>query len=241
MIAIEMGQRGPRQPGLISILVASRHRRAMLQRSIGSLRANAVRPDLVELLVAHDPDDPGTRLAATALGASFVWCAPKRYGYAGAARYYAALLEQACGEWILPSWGDDGIMLTRGWDETVRNTPAPAVLYTTGGDPWGNNCFPIVHADVFAYTGRFPDLPAIDTWYDDVGKLAGIHISPNPAITLMQDRFDITGNNDDDVYRQGRSGYRAREFYSQPYTDRRSEDALAIRAALKAKGFVHAW
>ncbi len=232
MIPIRVKPASERHPGMISVLMPSRHRSAMLAASVASLREHASRPDLLELLVAHDPDDPQTGDHARELGAELVWQAPQRYGYAHSARYYAALIGHARGEWCLPSWGDDGLMLTDGWDDIVRVQPVPSVLYTTGGDRRGNNCFPVVHMDVFEATGRFCDLPAIDTWYDDVGKLAGIWRGPDPPIVLMQDRYDITGRNRDQTYLEGRSGYRAADYYSPQWTAWRGQDAHAVRRAL---------
>lgn len=221
--------------GMISVLLPSRRRPQMLEASIRSLRERAADLDRLEILLAHDPDDPPTRTHAHALGVDYVWGAPERYGYAGSAHYYAHLLEVAVGEWILPSWGDDGIMLTDEWDDIVRAQRAPSILYTTGGDRWGNNCFPIVHADIFLATQRFPDLPAIDTWYDDVGKLSMTRIEPDPPVVLMQDRYDLTGNNDDETYREGRTGYRGAEYYSPKWTRFRLEDARAVRDFMKGR------
>lgn len=226
-IAVELSTR--RRPGTISVVIPSRRRPAMLAASVASLRDTATRPDLIELLIAHDPDDPQTVDTAQALHADVIWQAPIRYGYAGSARYYASLLESARGEWCLPSWGDDGLMLTDGWDEIVRAQPVPSVLYTRGGDRHGNNCFPIVHMDVFAILGRFCDLPAIDTWYDDVGKAAGIW--RDPGIVVAQDRYDITGRNRDQTYLEGRSGYRADDYYSATWAAWRDEDARVLREA----------
>lgn len=232
MIPITVQPPTRRRSDAISVILPSRHRPAMLTASIGSLRATAARPDLLEVLVAHDPDDPGTAETARQLDADLIWQAPQRFGYADSARYYAALIEHVRGQWVLPSWGDDGLMLTDGWDDIVRAQPVPSVLYTTGGDRRGNNCFPVVHMDVFAALGRFTDLPAIDTWYDDVGKLAGIWRAPDPPIVLMQDRFDITGRNRDDTYLQGRSGYRGADYYSPRWTRWRDEDGHTLRQAL---------
>lgn len=233
MIPITVQPTDHRRPGVISVLIASRRRPAMLTASVASLRDAAARPGLVEVLIAYDPDDPGTADTARQLGADVIWQAPERYGYARGAHYYAALIEQAHGEWCLPSWGDDGLMLTAGWDDIVRAQPVPSVLYTTGGDRRGNNCFPVVHMDVFAILGRFCDLPAIDTWYDDVGRAAGIWRDPDPPIVLMQDRFDITGRNRDETYLQGRSGYRGADYYSPKWTCWRAEDAHTLRQTLQ--------
>lgn len=233
MIPLSMTPPALRARGMISVLLPSRRRIKMLTKSVESLRETASDPDRLEILLAHDRDDRPTRTHARTLDIDYVWEAPERYGYARSAYYYAHLIEVAVGEWILPSWGDDGIMLTKGWDDTVRAQPAPSILYTTGGDKWGNNCFPIVHADIFLATGRFPDLPAIDTWYDDVGKASFTRVEPDPPVVLMQDRYDLTGNNLDETYTEGRSGYRGAEYYSPKWTRFRLEDAKAVKDFLK--------
>lgn len=240
MIPISVKPTSERRPGMISVLMPSRHRPTMLAASVRSLRERATRPDLLELLVAHDPDDQQTGEHARQLGAEVVWQAPERYGYPGSARYYAALIGHARGEWCLPSWGDDGLMRTDGWDDIVRAQPPPSVLYTTGGDKWGNNCFPVVHMDVFVATGRFCDIPPIDTWYDEVGKLAGIWRTPDPPIVLEQDRYDLTGNNHDRTYIEGSRAYWARglhprEFYAPKWQRWRQEDAQRVVEMLRSQ------
>ena len=215
-----------RRPGVISVTLPSRHRSRMLADSIRSLRDKAARPELLEFLVAYDQDDPDTAAAAEALGVDVIWQAPERYGYAESARYYAALLERASGEWAVPTWGDDGLMRTQGWDDMVRATPAGSVIYVDGNFP-GLTCYPIVHMDVFAALGRLCPLPALDTWYEYVGRDAGI--LAKPPIYVHQDRFDLTGNNLDETYREGRSGYRREEFFSQEYARRRDQDADRLR------------
>jgi hypothetical protein len=229
MLPLHMRPLAERIPGLISVTLPSRHRPDMLTASVHSLRTTARRPDLIEVLVAHDPDDPGTATTAMSVGARS-WQAPTRFGYAGSARYYAALLSQAHGEWLLPTWGDDGLMVTEGWDEIVRAQPPGTILFVDGNYP-GLTCFPIVHADVMSTLSRLTDLPALDTWFEDVGRAAGVLVHPDPAIYVLQDRFDLTGRNDDEVYRQGRTGYRPAEYHAEPARRDRAEDAASLRRA----------
>lgn len=226
MLPLRVRRPEDRRPGVISVTLPSRHRTRMLTDSIASLRRTAKHPELLEILVAYDPDDTETADAAEALGVDVVWRAPERFGYAESARYYAALLEQATGEWSVPTWGDDGLMRTDGWDDMVRATPAGSVIYVEGNVP-GMTCYPIVHMDVFATLGRFCPLPALDTWYEYVARDAGI--LAKPPIYVHQDRFDLTGNNDDETYQEGRSGYRIGEFFSADFARLRSRDASRIQ------------
>jgi hypothetical protein len=227
VIPLKVRPPSERRPGVISVTLPSRGRPGMLAASIGSLRERAHRPDLLEILVAHDPDDQETAQAALDLGADVVWEAPKRYGYADSACYYAELIQQARGEWCLPTWGDDGLMRTRGWDDIVRRQPQGSVLWVAG-NVRGLTCYPIVHMDVFAVLGRLCPLPALDTWYELVGQQATALVHPDPRIYVLQDRFDLTGKNNDITYQEGRSGYRAPEFFSPAYTELRSEDAAVL-------------
>jgi hypothetical protein len=217
-----------RRPGVISVTLPSRRRPEMLAASVASLRERAARPELLEILVAHDPDDQQTAQTARALDADVVWAAPERYGYAGLAHYYAGLLDQATGEWCLPTWGDDGLMQTQDWDSIVRAQPACSVIFPGDNHPnWV--CFPIVHMDVFCVLGRLCPLPATDSWYEYVARDAGIAVGV-PEIFVLQDRFDLTGHNNDETYQESRSGIRGAEFWSEPYVSWRAQDAAALRA-----------
>lgn len=239
MIPLSLRPPEQRRPGVISVTLPSRRRPGMLARSIGSLRETAARPDLIEVLVAYDPDDPETAGTARELHADVIWEAPERYGYARSAHYYAALLNQASGEWSLPTWGDDGIMRTVGWDLGVRAQPRGTVVWADGNIP-GMCCFPAVHMDAFAALGRLTPLPAIDHWFMDAARWAGVMRYPwqtpetdrslyEGGFYVFQDRYDLTGNNGDQVYREGRDGYRVAEFLSDEFTALRQQDAATLR------------
>jgi hypothetical protein len=197
-----------------------------------SLRKRASHPSLVEILVAHDPDDQETARVARDLGAAVVWEAPERYGYAGSARYWAALLERASGEWCWPTWSDDAVMVTPGWDDIVRAQPPGSVIYVDGNYP-GLTCFPVVHADALAAVGRLCPLPAIDTWFEHIGRAAGVLVQP--GIYVQQDRPDLNGLNDDQTHREGGGSWRAvneglgQPFYREPYVSWRAEDTARLR------------
>jgi hypothetical protein len=219
-----------RFPGLISVTVPSRRRCELLAASVTSLRTTAARPELLELLVAYDPDDPETGRAAAGLGAALAWEAPRRYGYAGSAHYWAALLEQARGWWCLPTWSDDAVMITDGWDDLLRGCPPGTIAYTDGYP--GLTCFPAVHMDALAALGRLCPLPAIDTWFEDIGRAAGILVQP--GISVRQDRPDINGRNDDATHREGGGAWRAggcggMAYYTEPYSTWRTQDAARLR------------
>jgi hypothetical protein len=233
MIPLRLLPPGRRRDGVISCPVPSRNRTGKLAASVRSLRDTAAHPGLLEILVAHDPDDPATAEAARELGADVIWRAPERYGYARSAQYIAVLLERSAGEWVLPTWSDDAIMRTPGWDDLLRAQPAGSIAYLDGNYP-GLTCFPAVHADALAAIGRLTPLPAIDTWFEEAGRAAGVLVKP--GIYVHQDRPDITGCAPDQTHAEGGGAWRAgaggtadQAYYREPYTAWRAEDAEALR------------
>lgn len=235
MIPLRLGEH---RPGVISACLPSRGRTAKLSASVTSLRETAAHPELLEILIAYDPDDPATGAAAEQLQAGLAWQAPERYGFTRQARYYAALLERAAGEWLLPTWSDDGLMRTQGWDDLLRAQPAGSVAYLDGNYP-DLTCFPAVHADALAAIGRLSPLPSLDTWFEYAGRDAGVLV--RPGIYVHQDRPDLTGCAPDQTYREGGGAWRAAgsgggAFHQPPYTTWRAQDAAALRRLREEAG-----
>ncbi len=216
-----------RRPDVISILCPSRRRPEMLTRSVASLRGHAIRPDLIEVLVAYDPDDPETKATAASIDADVIWEAPERYGHPGCAYYFAALLERSHGEWMCP-WNDDAFMRTAGWDELVRSAEAE-ILHNE--DNSGSGCFPFVHVGVFDIIGRFTSHPAIDTWYTDIGWGAGI--CKRIPILVHQERPDLGTADPDATWLEGRVAPVA-DYFRSPCTDWRNEDIAMLAARCAA-------
>jgi hypothetical protein len=215
-------------PGKVSVVFPSRGRSAtLLPKAFESLQRKASNPDLVEYGVAHDPDDPETGEVARAYGA-FVYEAPERLGWAGNNTYFAKLFERSTGEWLVP-WGDDGLMLTEGWDEIIRTSPR-GVLYLHGGVA-DHNVFPAVHRDVLKAIGEHCPSPHQDTWLTEVAQEAGVlHDS---GILILEDRFDVTGNNRDKTWEEGSiHAYRSSEYYAPAMAAHRSRHAAQVREAL---------
>lgn len=230
MIPLQVQPADKRIPGRISVILPSRGRAEMLAASLKSLYDNLGEPvesPNIEVFVAVDPDDNGyTFRSVYRSDFDYVgyWQSMGRYGYGGIANYYVPLLEMARGEWVL-LWGDDALMRTKGWDEIIRESPVSSVLYTKG-NPDGHNCFPIVHMDIFEALGRFTGLPAVDTWYDEVGRWSGRWVETD--IEIFQDRPDLTGKKPDATYTEGRTGYRTQEYYNPYWTMMRKEDARTV-------------
>lgn len=234
MIPLRLRPPAQRRGGVISVTVPSRLRAIKLAASVRSLRDTANHPELLEILVAHDPDDPGTgHASALDLCADVVWEAPERYGYARSAHYWAELMNRSTGEWIMATWSDDAIMKTRGWDDMIRAQPPGSIAFLDGNFP-GLTCFPVVHADALGAIGRLAPLPALDTWFEYVGRDSKMLV--HPGIYVHQDRPDLTGCESDRTHREGGGAWRAgaggtvnQPFYHQPYVTWRAQDTDAVR------------
>ena len=215
-------------PGMVSVVFPSRGRSdTLLPKAFNTLQELADNPDLVEYGVAHDPDDPDTGDVARSYGA-WVYVSPTRLGWAGNKTYFAKLFERSVGEWMVP-WGDDGLMLTPGWDTLIRNSPR-GVLHLQGGVA-GHNVFPAVHRDVLKAIGEHCPSPHQDTWLTEVAEEAGVLHSVD--IRILEDRFDVTGNNRDKTWEEGSiHAYRSSEYYTPVMAAHRSRHAVKVREAL---------
>jgi hypothetical protein len=232
MIPLQLCPPHGRREGVISVLIPSRGRPSMLILAVKSLRNTAAHPELLEILIAYDPDDIATRSAADALSADVSWEAPERYGYAHFSRYCAELLGWATGEWLLPAWTDDVIMQVKGWDDLLRAQPAGSIAAFEDNYAGPETCFLAVHADALAAIGRLSPLPSLDTWFEYAGRDAGVLV--HPGITVFHDRPDITGCAPDTTYAEGGGAWRAGGsggdlFHHEPYLTWRAEDAAALR------------
>lgn len=212
---------------MISVLLPSRGRPASLVESVASLRTLASAPDLVEIHVAADPDDPPTMTAAEACEAR-LWVATVRYGYDRLHEYVNELTVQAAGEWLL-LWNDDARMLTRGWDARVHEAAAGVLWPRHNGSPY-LNVFPVVHRSIVDALGHFSLSPHCDSWVQDVAHASGVH---HPIdVDVLHDRADLTGGHNDQTWREAQAGYRTADYHSPSMKAARARDVETLKSAL---------
>jgi hypothetical protein len=205
---------------VISVLVPSRGRPGPLARSIESLGDGAI-----EVLVRVDEDDPRLDDYLRLPGANVI--VGPHHGYRALQRYYEELAERASGEWLLV-WNDDCIMQTADWTRVVRAYDGKmAVLNpTTNHDNWeiDMNVFPIFPRRVPELLGHLSLSAHTDSWLEFVARDAGIMV--RVPITVLHDRADLTGNNDDETYARREIAHE--EFHSQEMTEARERDTRLI-------------
>lgn len=232
----------------IAVLLPSRGRVASLIDSVASLVNQAGRPDLIEILVAADPDDEPTSTYARKMPRTSCWIAPQRYGYGGLHHYFNGLTDLVISKhprgvgpgWFL-LWNDDARMLTENWDHILRAQPWPLPhrpdLGTLVADLWVDGhspdlcTFPAVRRWAVQAVGSFSPVTChCDTWWQDIGRALGM-IRPVP-IKVDHQRYDLTGHHNDLTYREGQSQYRSAEFYGQFVQGKLQEAIQAIKEAM---------
>lgn len=187
----------------ISVIFASRGRPDSLLDAVSSLTENAGNVDLLEITVAVDPDDDAT----IALGhgetlprPARLWIAPERYGYTSLHKYINALSVTAHGTWLM--WfNDDMRMLTRNWDEVIREH-RPAVIWPGANHVHHANiapAWPRAWSDALGYASPSSHM---DTYWQRVGEALDRH--DRVPVEIFHDRADVTGGHADQTYEEGR-------------------------------------
>ena len=193
----------------ISILLPTRKRTQAVVKSIGSLLANAADTSRIEILVAYDNDDEESRefFAETwfpyigQCSATSKVFETERFGYLRLYKYVNFLAEQAQGDWIM-FWNDDALMLTENWDdEIVKHDGWFGLLRmpcVTMNHPFA--LFPIIPREWIDVFGRVSPVNHSDWWIYNVTAPAGRLL--NLPVEVYHDRADVTGNNNDETFRE---------------------------------------
>ena len=193
----------------ISILLPTRKRTQAVVKSIGSLLANAADTSRIEILVAYDNDDEESRefFAETwfpyigQCSATSKVFETERFGYLRLYKYVNFLAEQASGDWIM-FWNDDALMLTENWDdEIVKHDGWFGLLRmpcVTMNHPFA--LFPIIPREWIDVFGRVSPVNHSDWWIYNVTAPAGRLL--NLPVQVYHDRADVTGNNNDETFRE---------------------------------------
>ena len=217
---------------MISVILPSRGRPHSLEACVASLLDLADDPAAVEILVAVDPDNAALYCSRRWPDQVTIWVAPERFGYLRLHEYFNHLATMASGEWLM-IFNDDGLMRTYGWDTIVHAQP-PMVLW-----PLANHApqcalflaWPKAWTD---HTGHVALCWNADTWIEFVGKDLGLITAPG-VYEIVNDRADVTGNNDDLTAQEGWRVAHAdgnNRFWDADMYAARAEDVAKIREIL---------
>lgn len=192
----------------ISVLLATRGRTEALRRSVNSLLDLAANPDKVQILFAFDRDDEvglsffkdvyQTELKQRQ--ANFMAMMFDRMGYTGLHRYSNTLAQHAPAHWLM-IWNDDAVMQTQDWDQEIMRYQGKFLLlsvHSHNEHPY--SIFPIVPRSWCDNLGYISPHPSQDAWVSQQAYMLDIY--QRIDVWVDHDRFDLTGNNHDDTYRE---------------------------------------
>ena len=193
---------------LITVMLPTRHRTPLVERSVQSLLALADDPTQIEIAVAYDQDDTQSHdyfasaewtALITTYGAHFQKHQTPQWGYQELHNYYNLLATHAQGKWLL-IWNDDALMKSAGWDSMIKQEQ----------DYMG-----MLHMITENYRPKFALFPLIPRkWIDIFGSVSLSNSNDSwihhicleaKAIKMIDavvfhDRADLTGNNLDQTY-----------------------------------------
>jgi hypothetical protein len=227
----------------ISLLLATRGRTDALGTSVRSVFEQATDPKRIEILFAFDRDDEvGKNYFRTELQP---WLDQHQYhytamlfdplGYIRLHLYNNKMAQKAQGAWFV-IWNDDAIMETQGWDAEIMKYHDKFRLlafHTHNDHPY--SIFPIVPRKWYELLGYISPHPTQDGWLSQQAYM--LDIWERIPVWVKHDRYDLTGNNGDDTFRnramlEGRPNDPL-DFHSQQQMDIRHKDCAKLATYMR--------
>lgn len=192
---------------IISVLIPTRKRSKLVERSVRSLLCNANTASQIEIMIAYDLDDAESKeyFASSqwksmieSFGATSQVFETPVWGYNALHTYYNFLAEKSKGQWLL-IWNDDALMKSPGWDTHVEaNKDFVGLLHMITENYRSKFAlFPLIPRtwiELFGYVGEIP----VDSWIHHICMEAQAIKIIEPV--TYHDRYDMTGNNLDETY-----------------------------------------
>jgi hypothetical protein len=230
----------------ISVLLPVRGRPIPMEQCLHTLIDTATKPERVEVLIAFDDDDTDTidyfvgviAPYLDAKGVTYSAMQFKRLGYIRLNEYLNELANHSTGQWIF-FWNDDAVMTTAGWDDVIReHNDQFALLRAETNHEHPYAIFPILPRKWVELTGNISPHQINDAWTSQIGWM--LDIVTTIPVMIEHERFDLTGKNDDDVFRnrpmlEGNPAH-PRDFNHITWRKRRIQDAMTIANYLGTLG-----
>ena len=235
----------------IAILLPTRGRTTALSRSVMSLINRAIKLDKVQLLLGFDEDDnDGIEHFQLELEP---WLIEKKVnyevevfppmGYTRLNEYVNSLALASDADWLM-FWNDDAMMDTSGWDKQIADHTGEfkcLSVHTHNDHPY--SIFPIVPREWLDCLGYLSPHQISDAWLSQQSYL--LDNFKRIPVWVTHDRHDLTGNNNDDTYKN-RIMFEGnptdpRDFHHLRWHLRRMEDIDKLAAYMKSKGLDTSW
>jgi hypothetical protein len=191
----------------VAILLPTRGRAEMLERSLKSLVELADNPNKIQIMMGFDNDDtvgiehfktviqPWLDTTTTAYHAYTF--AP--LGYIRLNEYVNSLALKSAARWLV-FWNDDAVMQTQGWDTQIMNYQDQFKLLafrTHNLHPY--SIFPIVPRKWLDLLGYLSPHQISDAWLSQQAFM--LDIMERIPVEVLHDRHDLTGNNNDETFK----------------------------------------
>ena len=238
------------KPPGISILLPTRGRTTMLRDSLLSLADRADDTSRIEILLGVDHDDEKTiewceeniLPELDQRGCSYTVLGFDRLGYIRLNEYVNTLASIAKGQWLV-FWGDDAVMLSQGWDQRILEVDKFRVLRIPTHNQHPYAIFPIVPREWHELFGYISAHQLSDSWVSQIAYMTDI--VQDLEVEVIHDRFDITGNNNDDTFKnrpmlEGNIND-SRDFNHISWRNRRVKDGNKIADYLEKQGYDMTW
>lgn len=227
----------------IALLLPTRGRTAALGRSVQSVFELADNPKKLQLMLAFDSDDQVGQQYFTqelkpwldAKGYAYTAMLFEPMGYIRLHVYNNKLAATTDAHWLL-IWNDDAFMQTQGWDTEIMKYQGQLKLlafHTHRDHPY--SIFPIVPRVWYELLGYISPHPTQDGWLSQQAYM--LDIWQRIPVWVEHDRFDLTGNNGDDTFKnrkmlEGKPDDPL-DFHSVPQTDLRHRDCAKLAGYMK--------
>ena len=193
---------------LLTVLLPTRQRVHLVERSVQSLLSLAQDPANIEIAVAIDHDDliskqyfesSAWQSLVDQYHSSFQVFETPQWGYGELHNYYNLLAKNAHGEWLM-IWNDDAVMKTAGWDNCVKHHHGYVGMLHMITENYREKfaLFPIIPRVWLDIFGCVSLSNSNDSWIQHICLEAQAIQRIDPIV--YHDRYDISGNNNDQTY-----------------------------------------
>lgn len=230
----------------IAILLPTRGRAEMLDRSLRSLVELADNPNKIQIMLGFDNDDAvGVEHFRTAIQP---WLDTTKVeynaysfapmGYIRLNEYVNSLALKSDANWLV-FWNDDAVMQTKSWDTEIMNRNGKFRLLsfmTHNLHPY--SIFPVVPRAWLDLLGYLSPHQISDAWLSQQAFM--LDVMERIPVEVLHDRHDLTGNNNDSTFqhRPMLEGNPAdpRDFHSLHQNKKRIDDCKKIADHLESQG-----
>jgi len=233
---------------IVSILLPTRERFDLMLKSVASLYDKAKFPEKIELLLWLDDDDEESisrikEIEKITTNYQYL-IGDREFGYSSLHKFINSLCKISTGRYLL-LWNDDAVMMNYNWDEVLTLYDGETVCIQMDNNHFPY-IFPIISKDIYEVLGHFSLNAHNDTWIHDVCSPLGIEIIED-EIYAMHDRADVTGNNNDETYKESMNSGRfthtiqtegedtASTYYSDEVQKLVNEDIIKLKKYLDSK------